>query len=70
MRWLSDRSGADGGFEVMVENIGPVAVGIGGESTDPSVPFKANAMNSHEAQVELQVCRAWWMVVWPVCRDF
>jgi hypothetical protein len=37
----------------MVEDIGPVAVGMGGESTDPSAPFKANAPNSHEAQVEL-----------------
>jgi hypothetical protein len=54
----------------MVGDIGPEAVGMGGESTDPSVPFKANAMNSRKAKVELYVCRAWWMVVWPVCRDF
>jgi hypothetical protein len=37
----------------MVEDIGPVAVGIGGESTDPRAAFKANPANSHEAQVEL-----------------
>jgi hypothetical protein len=37
----------------MVEDIGPVAVGMGGESTHPSAPFKTKPMNSHEAQVEL-----------------
>jgi hypothetical protein len=37
----------------MVEDIGPVAVGMGGESTDPGAPFKSNPMNSYEAQVEL-----------------
>jgi hypothetical protein len=37
----------------MVEDIGPVAVGMGGESTHPRVAFKANAKNSYEAQVEL-----------------
>jgi hypothetical protein len=37
----------------MVEDLGPVAVGMGGESTDPRAPFKANVTNSHEAQVEL-----------------
>ena len=43
---------------------------MGGESTHPGAPFKANPKNSYQAQVELQVCRGWWMVVWPVCRDF
>jgi hypothetical protein len=37
----------------MVEDIGPVAVGMGGESTDPRTPFKANLANSYQAQVEL-----------------
>jgi hypothetical protein len=37
----------------MVEDIGPVAVGMGGESTDPSAPFKVNSVNSYKAQVEL-----------------
>jgi hypothetical protein len=37
----------------MVEDIGPVAVGMGGESTHPGAPFKTNPMNSYEAQVEL-----------------
>jgi hypothetical protein len=37
----------------MVEDVGPVAVGMGGESTDPSAAFKAKPANSHEAQVEL-----------------
>jgi hypothetical protein len=37
----------------MVEDIGPVAVGMGGESTHPGAPFKTKAANSHEAQVEL-----------------
>lgn len=54
----------------MVEDIGPVAVGMGGESTGPRASFKANPPNSYEAQVELEVCRAWWTVVWPVCRGF
>jgi hypothetical protein len=37
----------------MVEDIVPVAVGMGGESTHPGAPFKTNPVNSHEAQVEL-----------------
>jgi hypothetical protein len=37
----------------MVEDIGPVAVGMGGESTDPRASFKANLANSYQAQVEL-----------------
>ena len=40
-------------MEVIVEDIGPVAVGMGGESTDPSARFKTNLVNSHKAQVEL-----------------
>jgi hypothetical protein len=70
MRWFSERSGAPEGLEVMVEDIGPVAVGMGGESTGPGAPFKTNLPNSYEAQVELYLCRGWWMVGGRFCRGF
>ena len=69
MRWLSERSGAADGLEVMVEDIGPVAVGMGGESTHPRAPFKAKPRIHMKLKLSFRYVEdGGWCVA--VCRDF
>jgi hypothetical protein len=52
------------------EDVVLVAVAMGGESTHTKAAIKAKSPNSSEAQLEVQACRAFWMVSGRVCGGF
>jgi hypothetical protein len=63
---LRDRSGAIDALEDVV----PVAVAMGGESTHHDTTIKTKSSNSSEAQPEVQAYRASWTVAGRVCGGF
>jgi hypothetical protein len=47
----------------LVEDVVLVAVAMGGESTHPKLAIKSKSVNSSRPPVEVQACRASWMVL-------
>ncbi len=66
IRWFRDRSGAVDEFEDVV----PVAVTMGGESTHQRATFKTKCANSPVPQLEVEQYRGCWTVGDRVCRGF